>query len=138
MSVRGERLGYMGVVRALKARADDAGVDGFHLHRLRHTAAVRWMQQGGSQVGLMAQAGWSSPTMVARYVKAASERLAAAEFDRELKAWRAHTVFLFLGHSACQPRGDSASNPARSNKGMGGLDGAPTGAVPSAGSPTRG
>lgn len=82
VSMYGARLGYMGVVRALKGRAEDAGVEGFHLHRLRHTAAVRWMQQGGSQVGLMAQAGWSSPTMVARYVKAASERLAAAEFDR--------------------------------------------------------
>jgi site-specific recombinase XerD len=78
----GDRLGYMGMVQTLKHRADDAGVKGFHLHRLRHSAAVRWMHSGGSQVGLMAQAGWSSPTMVGRYVQAANERLSHAEFDR--------------------------------------------------------
>jgi hypothetical protein len=30
----------------------------------------------------MAQAGWSSRTMIDRYVKTASEQLAAEEFDR--------------------------------------------------------
>ena len=30
----------------------------------------------------MAQAGWSSPTMAGRYVKAANERLAGEEFKR--------------------------------------------------------
>lgn len=42
--------------------------------------AVNWMSGGGSQVTLMAQAGWSSQTMVGRYVKAANESLAAEEF----------------------------------------------------------
>ncbi len=66
----------------LKDRAKDAGVQGFHLHRLRHTAATRWLRSGGSETGLRAHAGWTSNTMVARYVKAASEALAAEEFDR--------------------------------------------------------
>ena len=66
----------------LKARAAIAGVIGFHIHRLRHTAAVRWMRAGGSETGLRAHAGWADYTMIARYVKTASEQLAAEEFDR--------------------------------------------------------
>jgi integrase/recombinase XerD len=75
-------LTYPGLVHALKARAAAAGVVGFHVHRLRHTAAVRWLQKGGSETGLRAQAGWTDNAMVARYTKTASERLAAEEFDR--------------------------------------------------------
>jgi site-specific recombinase XerD len=78
----GTRLSYRGLTVALKARAVRAKVDKFHVHRLRHTAAVRWLRHGGSEVGLMAQSGWSSHTMVDRYVRAASESLAADEFDR--------------------------------------------------------
>lgn len=78
----GKRLSYTGMVTALKARATQAGVIGFHLHRLRHTAAVRWLRAGGTETGLRSHAGWSSNTMVARYVKAASEQLAGEEFDR--------------------------------------------------------
>ena len=55
---------------------------GFHIHRLRHTAAVRWLKTGGSEGGLMAQAGWKSRTMIDRYVKSAAEELASDEFDR--------------------------------------------------------
>jgi integrase/recombinase XerD len=76
------RLTYSGLVGTLKGRAKDAGVDKFHAHRLRHTAAVRWLRAGGSEVGLMAQAGWTSNSMVNRYTKTASEQLAAEEFDR--------------------------------------------------------
>jgi integrase/recombinase XerD len=76
------RLSYTGLVDTLKGRAAAVGVVGFHVHRLRHTAAVRWLRSGGSEVGLMAQAGWASHSMVGRYVKTASEELAAAEFDR--------------------------------------------------------
>ena len=67
---------------ALKQRAEDAGVTGFHVHRLRHTAAVRWLASGGSETGLMAQSGWASRKMIDRYVKTAAEELASAEFDR--------------------------------------------------------
>ena len=44
--------------------------------------AVRWLGKGGREIALMAQAGWTSRTMIDRYVKASSEALAAAEFDR--------------------------------------------------------
>ena len=44
--------------------------------------AVRWLAKGGTETGLMAQAGWMLLTMIDRYVKASSEALAAAEFDR--------------------------------------------------------
>lgn len=82
ISRSGDRLSYTGMVTALKARATQAGVIGFHVHRLRHTAAVRWLRAGGTETGLRSHAGWSSNTMVARYVKAASEQLAGEEFDR--------------------------------------------------------
>ena len=71
-----------GVVYTLGLRAQIAGIKGFHVHRLRHCMAVRWLKAGGSETGLMAQAGWRSRTMIDRYVKASSEALAAAEFDR--------------------------------------------------------
>ena len=43
---------------------------GFHPHRLRHTAAHRWLAAGGSESGLMAVAGWTRPDMLMRYTKA--------------------------------------------------------------------
>ncbi|WP_094287670.1 tyrosine-type recombinase/integrase [Mycobacterium lehmannii] len=82
VSAKGERLTYTGMHTALKARAADAGIIGFHMHRLRHTAAVRWLRAGGTETGLMAHAGWTSTAMVGRYVKAASEDLAGEEFTR--------------------------------------------------------
>ena len=83
MSTTGQRrLSYKGAVDSLKKRAEDAGVSNFHLHRTRHTAAVRWLSRGGSETGLMAQSGWSSRKMIDRYVRTAAEDLAAAEFDR--------------------------------------------------------
>lgn len=75
-------LSYTGMVHSLKGRAEDAGVVGFHVHRLRHTAAVRWLKSGGSETGLMAQSGWKSRVMVDRYIKSSAEELAAEEFDR--------------------------------------------------------
>jgi integrase/recombinase XerD len=81
VSTRG-RLSYTGMVSALKARAEAAGVQGFHVHRLRHTAAVRWLRSGGTETGLRAHAGWTSNAMIDRYVKTASEQLAGEEFDR--------------------------------------------------------
>ncbi|OBH22496.1 hypothetical protein A9X03_15395 [Mycobacterium sp. E1715] len=82
LSVRGQRLSYTGLRTTLQERASDAGVVAFHAHRLRHTMSVRWLRSGGSETGLRAHAGWSSNTMITRYVKAASEQLAAEEFDR--------------------------------------------------------
>ena len=76
------RLSYKGMTDSLKKRAETAGVKNFHVHRTRHTAAVRWLSRGGSETGLMAQPGWASRKMIDRYVRTAAEELASAEFDR--------------------------------------------------------
>jgi integrase len=72
-------FGYWALAASLRRRAKDAGVEGFHVHKLRHTAATRWLRAGGSEGGLMAVAGWSSREMLDRYVKASASERAAAE-----------------------------------------------------------
>lgn len=67
---RGKRFSYDALHKSLAQRAAAAGIDGFHPHRLRHTAAHRWLAKGGSEMGLMAMAGWSRPDMLMRYTKA--------------------------------------------------------------------
>jgi integrase/recombinase XerD len=79
---RDGRLTYTGLTNSLRQRAEQAGIKGFHVHRMRHSAAVRWLAAGGSEGGLMAQAGWKDRTMIDRYLATAREDLAAAEFDR--------------------------------------------------------
>lgn len=76
---RGKGFGYDGLYSALVYRAEQAGIEGFHPHVLRHTAAGRWLQRGGSEGGLMAVAGWSRREMIDRYTKATSERRAMDE-----------------------------------------------------------
>jgi integrase len=75
----GGSFGYYGLSGALKARARAAGVEGFHLHLLRHTFATRWKAAQGSDDGLMAVAGWSSRSMIDRYAGAAAAQRAADE-----------------------------------------------------------
>ena len=48
---------YHGMRMALLGRAEAAGVTGFHVHKLRHTFASRWLSAGGSEGGLMVAAG---------------------------------------------------------------------------------
>lgn len=72
-------FGYFGLNDALRARAQKAGIEGFHLHLMRHTAASRWLAKGGSEGGLMAVAGWSSRSMLDRYTAATAAERAAAE-----------------------------------------------------------
>jgi integrase/recombinase XerD len=76
---RGKAFSYDGLHAALKARSATAGVDGFRPHRLRHTAAHRWLAAGGSEGGLMAVAGWTRPDMLLRYTQARAAERAAAE-----------------------------------------------------------
>lgn len=76
---RGKGLNYYGLHRALKGRAELAGLDKFHPHLLRHTAAARWLAAGGSEGGLMAVAGWSTRDMIDRYTRATAAERAAAE-----------------------------------------------------------
>jgi integrase len=70
---------YFGLRHSLVARADAAGIKGFHPHKMRHTAATRWLRANGSEQGLMAVAGWSSRTMLDRYTAASAAERAAAE-----------------------------------------------------------
>ncbi|GAA1911385.1 hypothetical protein GCM10009737_11020 [Nocardioides lentus] len=76
---RGKRFSYDALHKSLEQRALAAGVEGFHPHRLRHTAAHRWLAAGGSESGLMAVAGWTRPDMLMRYTKAQASARAAEE-----------------------------------------------------------
>lgn len=79
---RGKGFGYYGLYSALTYRAELAGIPDFHPHVLRHTAAGRWLEKGGSEGGLMAVAGWTRRDMIDRYTKASSEKRAAEEAKR--------------------------------------------------------
>jgi site-specific recombinase XerD len=72
-------LGDEGIAVALKVRAEAAGIEHFHPHRLRHTFAHRWMLAGGAEGDLQALGGWRSREMLSRYgASAASERARVA------------------------------------------------------------
>ena len=79
---RGKTFGYDALHKTLGERAAAAGVTGFHPHRLRHTAAHRWLDAGGSEGGLMAVAGWTRPDMLLRYTRAQASSRAADEARR--------------------------------------------------------
>jgi integrase/recombinase XerD len=79
---RGKPFNYDGLHKSLRYRANIAGVSSFHPHRLRHTAAHRWLAAGGSEAGLMAVAGWTRPDMLMRYTKAQASSRAAEEARR--------------------------------------------------------
>lgn len=76
---RGKAFTYDALHKTLRMRAGRAGIDGFHPHRLRHTAAHRWLAAGGSEGGLMAVAGWTRPDMLMRYTAAQASARAAEE-----------------------------------------------------------
>lgn len=75
----GQGFGYTALDKALKKRADIAGIDKFHLHLMRSTAATRWLRAGGSEQGLMSVAGWSTRSMLDRYTSASAAERAATE-----------------------------------------------------------
>jgi site-specific recombinase XerD len=79
LGAKGATFGYFGLNDALRLRAKRAGIDGFHLHLMRNTAATRWLAKGGSEGGLMVIAGWSSRSMLDRYTAATAADRAAAE-----------------------------------------------------------
>lgn len=76
---RGKTFSYTALHRSLGYRAKAAGIERFHPHLLRHTAATRWLAAGGSEGGLMAVAGWRKRDMLDRYVAATASERAAAE-----------------------------------------------------------
>lgn len=75
---RGKGFSYDGLHKALKYRAELAGIPRFHPHLLRSTYATRWLAAGGTEGGLMAVAGWARRDMIDRYTaKTASDRAAS-------------------------------------------------------------
>lgn len=79
---RGKTFGYASLYGTLRGHAEAVGIEDFHPHRLRHTAAHRWLAAGGSEGGLMAVAGWSSPAMIGRYTRARATDRAIDEASR--------------------------------------------------------
>lgn len=79
---QGRAFTYQGCARALGNRAKAAGLTGFHLHRLRHSFASRWLEAGGSETGLMAAAGWRDRSMIQRYTDDTASRRAMEEAKR--------------------------------------------------------
>jgi site-specific recombinase XerD len=63
------RFGYQGLARSIGERAQAAGIERFHLHRLRHTGASRWLRAGGTPTALRAVGGWANLDMVQRYTE---------------------------------------------------------------------
>jgi integrase len=79
MTVDGVRE-VLEVLEVLEVRGRQAGVEGVHPHRFRHTFAHRWLAGGGQQRDLMMLAGWRSDEMLSRYATStAVERAHAAQ-----------------------------------------------------------
>lgn len=76
---RGRTFGYYALRMTLHKRAAAAGVENFHPHLTRHTAATRWLRNGGSEAGLMAIAGWTDRAMLDRYTSASATERALDE-----------------------------------------------------------
>ncbi|MFI6910153.1 tyrosine-type recombinase/integrase [Nonomuraea sp. NPDC050394] len=65
-----------GIRQMVYRRGDEAGVQGAHPHRFRHTMADDWLEGGGNPQDLMEIAGWKSLSMVLRYGRSAAARRA--------------------------------------------------------------
>jgi site-specific recombinase XerD len=72
VGTRGHNVSHMtdsGIRAMLKRRGEQAGVQGVHPHRFRHTFADAWLANGGSVDDLMYVAGWTTYDMPLRYAR---------------------------------------------------------------------
>lgn len=109
--------------RSLRRRAERAGIEGFRPHRLRHTAAHRWLAAGGSESGLMAMAGWTRIEMLIRYTRAGASERAAAEARRldlgnlsaaeDCTVGRHHRISVSVGSGGLPVRSDHGAGRRR-------------------------
>jgi integrase/recombinase XerD len=73
-----------GLRQMLAERCKAAGLRSIGCHEFRRGLAERWLAAGGSESLLRYFQGWSSPAMVARYVRKNGQALAVAEHRRLL------------------------------------------------------
>ena len=79
---------YQALYSALKLRADAVGIQQFTPHMLRHTAAGRWLDAGGTETSMMRVFGWERRDQIDRYTGATSQRRAIQEGHRlDLGDW---------------------------------------------------
>jgi site-specific recombinase XerD len=71
-----------GILQMLERRGESVGIEHLYPHRLRHQFAHEWRSAGGSETGLMAIAGWESPSMLRRYAASAASQRAREEHAR--------------------------------------------------------
>jgi integrase len=50
-----------------------SGIEGFHVHQMRHTFACQWLERGGSLVALQQILGHASITTTQRYARLTDE-----------------------------------------------------------------